>query len=303
MTLELTSASVITLGIGIVMLTAVFILLGRVFFNRQSALNLTERHLEDKAKFTLSNRTKYPEVDVFAMRGTFLNYGLLASISLMILAFSWTTFEQKVDLSALLGGIGDEIEMETPRTAEPPPPPPPPPPTPTVMQIVESDLNDLETIEFEDMSITEETVIDAPKPVEKRVEAPPPPPPPPKMEDNEREIFKVVEENPTFPGCEDIAEMAGRRACAEEKLMQFVHDNIRYPTPARDNGISGMVVVQFVVEKDGSISNVKVLRDIGGGCGDEAVRVVNSMPKWNPGKQRGRPVRVMFTLPVKFVLA
>jgi protein TonB len=302
MTLELSSTVVTSLALGVALLTFVFILLGRVFFKKQSEINLTERHLNEKAKYSLTGRVKYPEVDVFSMRGTFLNFGLLAAIGLMILAFSWTTFDEKVDLSSLLGTVADEIEMETPRTAEPPPPPPPPP-APTTMQIVETDLTDLETIEFEDMSITEETVIDAPKPVEKAAAAPPPPPPPPKMEENEREIFKVVEENPTFPGCEEVANMNERRTCAEEKMMRFIHESIKYPTAARDNGIAGMVVVQFVVEKDGSITNVKILRDIGGGCGDEAVRVVNSMPIWNPGKQRGRPVRVMFTLPVKFVLA
>lgn len=85
-------------------------------------------------------------------------------------------------------------------------------------------------------------------------------------------------------------------------MLKFIYDNIQYPGIARENGVEGTVVVQFVVEKDGSITDVKVIRDIGAGCGAEAMRVVNKMPKWNPGKQRGRPVRVQFNLPVKFKL-
>jgi len=79
-------------------------------------------------------------------------------------------------------------------------------------------------------------------------------------------------------------------------------NNIKYPEVARTSGITGTVYVQFVVEKDGSISDVKVVRGIGGGCDEEAVRVVKSMPRWKPGKQRGQPVRVYFTLPIEFKL-
>ncbi len=82
-----------------------------------------------------------------------------------------------------------------------------------------------------------------------------------------------------------------------------MYDNIRYPEMARQNGIEGTVYLKFVVEKDGSISNPQVIRNIGGGCGAEALRVVGKMPKWTPGKQRGRVVRVLFTLPVKFSLS
>jgi protein TonB len=134
---------------------------------------------------------------------------------------------------------------------------------------------------------------------------PPPPPPPPPIEENLREIFVVVEEMPTFPGCEDEVDRKFRKACADQKLMQYLADNIRYPSNAIDNGIQGSVIIQFVIEKDGSITNIDVLRDIGGGCGDEARRLVESMNKshkWHPGKQRGKPVAVMFTLPVRFKL-
>ena len=105
----------------------------------------------------------------------------------------------------------------------------------------------------------------------------------------EEPIFTVVESEPEFPG-------------GMEALYKYLAQNIKYPQLARENGITGKVYVTFVVEKDGSIANPRILRDIGGGCGAEAIRVVKAMPKWSPGKQRGKAVRVQFNLPVNFNL-
>ncbi len=102
-------------------------------------------------------------------------------------------------------------------------------------------------------------------------------------------IFAVVEDMPTFPG--------GSKA-----RLSYLSQNIRYPEIARKEGIQGRVYVTFVIEKDGSVDNVRILRGIGFGCDEEAVRVVSSMPKWNPGKQRGQAVRVQFNLPIRFYL-
>jgi protein TonB len=85
-------------------------------------------------------------------------------------------------------------------------------------------------------------------------------------------------------------------------LYSYLGNNIKYPVMAKESGIQGKVYVTFVVERDGSITDVKVLRGIGGGCDEEAVRVVASMPRWKPGKQRGKPVRVQYNLPVRFTL-
>ncbi len=104
---------------------------------------------------------------------------------------------------------------------------------------------------------------------------------------------------PRFPGCEDLPK-AERNKCAEEKLNEFIYDNLRWPSP--DFCGEGMVVIQFTVEKDGKITDPKIVRDIGGGAGEEVLRVVRLMPEWVPGKQRGRPVRVQFNLPVQFKL-
>ena len=302
MTIEYSTSTSVLLSLGAVVLTAAMTVVVRNYFKNKDPQGIAEKYSGAKRPFSAATRNKYPGLDIFAFRNTFLAYGLMIAIGLMIVAFSWTTYEKDTDYSSLIADLGDEIEMETPRTAEPPPPPPPPPPAPVALQIVESELPDIETIEFEDMSINENTEIEA-KVAPIKSEVPPPPPPPPAPEIDAKEIFKVVEEQPTFRGCEDVADKAERRTCADAKLMAFIYENISYPPTARENNVEGMVVVQFVVEPDGKVSNVKMVRDIGAGCGDEAVRVVKKMPIWNPGKQRGRAVRVMFTLPVKFKLA
>lgn len=109
------------------------------------------------------------------------------------------------------------------------------------------------------------------------------------VNEDESQIFVFVEEYPEFPN-------------GEENLYKYLGSNIKYPHEALENGIQGTVVVKFVVEKDGSISNVKAVRKIGGGCDEEAVRVVKRMPRWKPGKQSGKPVRTEFTLPIQFKL-
>jgi TonB family protein len=127
---------------------------------------------------------------------------------------------------------------------------------------------------------------------------PPPPPPPP--------AYKVVEQMPRFPGCEDLATKEEKTECARDKMLQFIYKNIKYPTEARKKGIEGMNVVQFIVQNDGSIIDAKMLRSIGGGTDKTCLDVVEMMnhmdEKWTPGRQRGRTVDVLFTLPIRFKL-
>ncbi len=110
----------------------------------------------------------------------------------------------------------------------------------------------------------------------------------PKVEDKIYDNF-TVQKPPTFPG-------------GEKELLKFLAENIQYPALARENNIQGNVALTFVVNKDGQVSDITVLRDIGGGCGKEALRVMNSMPRWSPGEANGHPVKVRFTLPVRFRL-
>jgi len=149
--------------------------------------------------------------------------------------------------------------------------------------IGEHDLRELEDAVIE-MDIEMET-----RPEE---EAPPPPPPPkpePPPEEEPEEVYQFVEVAPSFPG--------GNKA-----LRQFLREHLKYPEMARNNNIEGTVVVEMVIEADGSISDIRVLRGLGGGCTDEVIRIINLMPKWNPGVQAGRKVPVWVALPVKFEL-
>jgi protein TonB len=102
-------------------------------------------------------------------------------------------------------------------------------------------------------------------------------------------VFEKVEDMPEFPG-------------GEQAMMDFVSKNVVYPKEAQEKGISGRVMVSFIVEKDGSVNEVKIVRGIGGGCDEEAVRVVKAMPKWKPGKEKGKPVRVSYMMPIFFKL-
>lgn len=110
-----------------------------------------------------------------------------------------------------------------------------------------------------------------------------------KQASDTKEVFNLVEIQPEFPG-------------GEKALIEYLGTNIVYPRDARESNIQGTVYIVFVLEIDGSVSNVKCIRGIGGGCDEEAIRVVSAMPNWTPGYQRGKPVRVQFTLPIRFVL-
>lgn len=116
------------------------------------------------------------------------------------------------------------------------------------------------------------------------------------------EIYKVVETQPCATGCELEEGYSNKNSCATEKVLDYIETNLGYPAEAKANKIQGTVYVNFIVEMDGTLTNFKVVRDIGGGCGDAVVKALKQMPKWQCGKQRGRPVRVTCFLSVKFSL-
>jgi periplasmic protein TonB len=217
----------------------------------------------------------------------------------------------------LVAAQEEEFVMKEVTLAEPPPidpkkiPPPPPPkidPPPIKDQIkfvppkVMKDEKVVEeepppTVEeIKDKEIATETKkgeedgVDASL-VEPDAPPPPPPPPPPVVEEDpdEKKVYDFVAQKPEFPD-------------GDKALFKFLGENIKYPAIARENGIEGRVIVKFVVSRDGSIQNASVVRGIGGGCDEEALRVVKSMPKWKPGKNNGKPVNVTYTLPVSFKL-
>ncbi len=298
--LSLTGQTVGLLFLGLLLLTIAIIFAYRTYIKKQADSDLSAKYDDSNIKSYLKSRNKYPEADVMRKTGSIFGYGLATALALTLFAFSWTRYEKVVVIPDDALDFDEEIEQEPPRTAEPPPPPPPPPP-PVIEEVPEEEIEEEDEPVFEDTEIEADDVVEELPVVE---DAPPPPPPPPPVEE---EIFKVVEQMPRFPGCEDSGGSdKEKEECAKQKMLQYIYKNLKYPAIARENGVEGMAVVQFVVEKDGSVAEAKIVRDPGAGTGASALKVVEAMnsmgSKWTPGKQRGRAVKVQYTLPVKFKL-
>ena len=260
--------------------------------------------IESSQTPTLASRNKYTHVNTFRLTRPLFNFGLMTALVMTILAFSWTTYEGQPEYVAS-GTIDMEvIEVAPPRTDIKPPPPPPPPP---VIEVVEpDDEEDLPEIEFVHTEV-DEPIAPPPPPAPVVEKAPPPAPAPPPVKEPEIvEIHTVVEEMPRFPGCESMNDKASRASCSQQKLLAFIYKNIDYPTIARETGIEGTVVIRFYIDEKGQVQAPEVIKEIGGGCGKEALRVVkkmNELPEhWSPGRQRGKAVKVYFNLPVKYKL-
>jgi protein TonB len=221
---------------------------------------------------------KTEKADLENKRVLFIEIGLIFALAFVIFAFEWKNYDKEtIDLASANVEVAEEELVIRTEQNQPPPPPPPPQQQTTIIEIVEDDVEVEDDLDI-NIDADEETV------VEEYV--------PPVEEEEEEEdmtVFTVVEDPPMFIG-------------GQAALMKYLGKNITYPQMAKETGIQGTVYVSFVVEKKGNVTSVKIARGIGGGCDEEAMRVVKSMPKWKAGKQRGKPVRVNFTLPVKFVL-
>lgn len=293
------------LGIAAVIIAAIVLVRTQMAKNTASG-ELSARLADQPKKSPLDGRSKYAPVDILRKSGTIFNIGLITSLLLTVLAFSWTSYDDEIFIPDDALEVEEDIEVEPPRTAEPPPPPPPPPP-PVIEEVPEEEIIEEDEPVFVDQDIEEDEEIDVQEEEEEPEEEPEPEVEEVEEEPEEEKIFKVVEDMPRFPGCENKGlGKAELKKCAEDEMLKFIYGNIKYPAVARENGIEGRAILQFVVEKDGTVQNIKVLRDPGGGTGKEAERVVkmmNSMgQKWIPGKQRGKPVKVQYTLPVSFKL-
>ena len=209
---------------------------------------------------------------------TYVLMGLVLVLSICYVAFEWTEKEvTKYEVTDTDFLIEEEIDIQQTSQETPPPPPPPAVQEVEVLNVVEDDVK-TESIEINTEDDKEVEVVIAP-PVEAPVE-----------EEEEEEIFMVVESMPEFPG-------------GQQELFKYLAENVKDPVIAQENGIQGRVICQFVVNKDGSIVDVQAVRSSGEPSLDkEAIRVIKSMPKWKPGKQRGKPVRVKYTVPVNFRL-
>lgn len=285
-------------GAGILMLAA--LLVGFILFLKYRIANTA---ITPKKTNRLTK--KYAEVDVFKSSSTFWRIGLVSAVFVAVLAFSWTTYEEHFSL-ADYDIVFDDFTEEIPPTGNDVPPPPPPPPPPPVIETTEETVEQAPT--FTDQTVTDKvsnkvevTTPTKPKPTKPVL------PTKPKVKEAEIEkVHYVVEEMPRFPGCETVGNYEAQKACADKKMLEFIYKNIKYPAIARDNNVEGTAVVSFVVEKDGSITDIKIVRDPGAGCGEESMRVVelmNRLPqKWIPGQQGNENVRVQFNLPIRFRL-
>lgn len=227
---------------------------------------------------------KDPKVNLETRKSTYVLTGLVGILAILFIAFEWTNASYR--RSTLGNNNGDieeeeEIVMTVQNNTPPPPPPPPMPDVIEQLKVVEDDVEieeiDMQSAEDDNNTIVEVVDLSASTGPEEEEDA------------EANTIFTVVEQQPEFPG-------------GEAALMAFIKKNLKYPAFAAENGIQGRVTLSFVVEKDGSVTDIQEMRSPSEDLTKEAKRVVSAMPKWKPGKQRGKPVRVKYVLPVTFRL-
>ena len=226
---------------------------------------------------------KSRKADLEGGKGLSILMGIVVGLAVLFVGFEWGTQEKTIQKDEGIADIIAEEEIDITRQEETPPPPPPPPPVEQVAEVLNVVEDDVE-VENTDLLSSEDNQAEAQTqtyvpPVVKVEEE----------EESSQQIFMVVEEMPEFPG-------------GQAALMSFIAKSIKYPVVAQENGIQGRVTCSFVVNKDGSIVDAEVIRGIDPSLDKEALRVINTMPKWKPGKQRGKPVRVKFTVAINFRL-
>ena len=226
---------------------------------------------------------KSPKADLERGKTMSVLMGFIVGLAVLYVGFEWSTKDvMVVDETEQVQDVIAEEEIEITRQENTPPPPPPPaaPAVAEVLTVVDDDveLADVEIASSEDDASAAQAETYVAPVVEEEEE-----------EESAQQIFTVVEKYPEFPG-------------GTPELMKFLSKNIKYPVIAQENGIQGRVVCSFVVNRDGSIVDIQVMRGVDPSLDKEAVRVIGTMPKWKPGEQRGKPVRVRFILPVQFRL-
>jgi protein TonB len=223
---------------------------------------------------------KAPKADMESNKNLFFMIGLVASLGITLMAFEYTSKSEKAESLGNLNAMTIEEEI-IPITREQeikPPPPPPPPKVVEVLNIVDDDVKIDDDLQI-DSEADDKTIINVAPVITAKEE----------VEEEEAQVFFIVEDMPEFPG----GEMA---------LRTYIANEIKYPVIAQENGIQGKVYVTFVVGKDGKVSNATIARGVDPSIDKEALRVVNTLPAWKPGKQRGKPVNVSYTVPINFVL-
>jgi protein TonB len=223
---------------------------------------------------------KSKHVDLEKKKGMFIEIGLVITLALVLVAFEWTKGEGKDDNSDAVQEIQFEDEMmQITRREEPKPEPKPEQPkVAEVLDIVDDDVLIEDDFDF-DMEATDDSEYDFTSMMDDEEDI------------DEDEVFYIVEDMPTFNGGDPATE-----------FRKYIAQNLKYPEIAAENGISGRVIIQFAVNKVGTVVDARIVRSVDPALDKEAVRVVMASPKWTPGKQRGKSVKVLFTFPINFVL-
>ena len=220
---------------------------------------------------------KSPKADLEKGKTLSILMGFVVGLAVLFVGFEWSTRDVMVVQAS--EGVADIIAEEEVEITRPENTPPPPPVVTEVLNVVEDDV-ELEQQDIlsseDDQTSAQEAVYTPPAVVEEE-------------EESAQQIFTVVEEMPKFPG-------------GDAELLKFIAKSIKYPVIAQENGIQGRVICAFVVNRDGSVVDAEVLRGVDPSLDKEALRVIGTMPKWTPGKQRGKPVRVKYTVPITFRL-
>ncbi len=222
---------------------------------------------------------KTKKADLENKKGVFLQIGLVVVLGITLAAFEWSS---RPNMESTLGELADmDLEEEiipiTRQQDVKPPPPPPPPKVADVLNIVEDDVEIEDELIIEDAEADQDMQIEIVEFEEEEEVA-------------EEEVFFIVEDMPSFQGK------------GQEGFREWIAKNLRYPEIAAENGISGKVYVQFAVNSRGQVVDAVVVRGVDPALDKEAIRVVTSSPKWEPGRQRGKAVKVQFTFPINFVL-
>lgn len=219
---------------------------------------------------------KNPRADLRRYAGLFFEAGLVVALCATLASFNYSVHERNRMVFSDINSIDiDEVMIPITRPMQVTPPPAPPK-VAEVITIIESESDLDEDFEIEDVEATQETPIAF---IEREEEE----------EEAEPDIFMKAEVDPSFPG--------GTAA-----LYKLIAESVKYPEGARSNGVSGKVYVRFVINQKGEVENASVYRGVDPLLDREAVRVIESLPRWNPGTQRGKPVKVWFTLPINFQL-
>ena len=229
---------------------------------------------------------KSKKADLNKNSGLYFVLGLVLVMVLVWVALEWKTYDEANDYDISLN-VEDMLDEEVPMTEQiKTPPPPPPPAAPEVIEVVEDEEEVEETIIESTETSQEEEVIEVEfievEEVEEDIEVP----------------FAVIEDVPVFPGCENASD---KKACFNEMIQKHIRKNFRYPEIAQEMGIQGRVAVMFTIQKDGSIGNIR-LRGPDKNLEAEARRIIEKLPQMTPGRQRGRAVRVPFSIPITFKL-